>query len=270
MKIFEITEKVEFVNDTDHAIERVKVAAKMCNELGNTPILYRMFTGGKAGYARGAVNLMIKVNNESGERKSVKGDIQFFQKKIFNGLGLQHPTQALTDTPSNITGFHGTNFIMIPGGDFKAYWNPEIPDLGSFEGYNEKYKPKDLGKGSRHTLVRPDDYDASEEVQRAVDGYKQGIPSQSEWNGEVIVDTPFYYMLNLQEFLQKYAGKKNKELVNAPQFTRRKGPDYGEIKKELLQAKFKTYSDLGWYLSNPTMNFLNWWKEKENEKRNSQ
>jgi hypothetical protein len=111
--------------------------------------------------------------------------------------------------------------------------------------------------------MRPDDYDSTEEVKRAIDGYKQGIPSQREWNGEVIVDAPFYYMLNLQEFLQKYAGKKNQELVNAPQFARQKGPEYGEIKKELLQTKLKTYRDVGWYLSNPTMNFLKWWKEKE-------
>jgi hypothetical protein len=266
MKIVEITEKIGFVNDTDHAIERVKVAAKMCNELGNTPILYRMLEGGES-RGRGASNLMIKIDNQSGERKGVKGDSHFFQKKIFAGLGVQHPTQALVKTPNNIKGFHGTNFIMIPGGKFKAYWNPEIPDLGSFEGYDEKYKTVDDGKGGSRSIMRPTDMDASEEVARAVKGYKQGIPNQSKWDGEVIVDTPFYYMLNLQEFLQKYAGKKSKELVNAPQFVRLKGPDYGEIKKDLLQAKFKTYSDLGWYLSNPTMNFLNWWKEKEVEQR---
>ena len=264
MKINEITEKIGFVNDTDHAIERVKVAAKMCSSLGDTPILYRMFRGGEL-QTRGATNLMIKVDNT--ERKGVKGDHQYFQKKIFDALQVSNPTQALTKTPNNISGFHGTNYIMIPGGDFKAYWNPEIPDLGSFEGYNEKYKTVDDGKGGSKTLMRPDDYDASEEIARAVKGYKQGVPSQSKWNGEVIVDTPFYYMLNLKEFLQKYSGKKNKELVNAPQFVRRKGPDYGEIKQDLLQAKFKTYSDLSWYLNNPTMNFLNWWKEKEVEQR---
>jgi hypothetical protein len=264
MKIYEITEKVAFVNDTNHAIERVKVAAKMCNDLGDTPILYRMFRGGES-RGRGAINLMIKINNDSGERKGVKGNHSYFQQKIFDGLGVQHPTQALVTTPGNISGFHGTNFIMIPSSNFKAYWNPEIPDLGSFEGYNDKYKPKDDGFGGRTTLMRPDDYDSTEEVKRAIDGYKQGIPSQNEWNGEVIVDTPFYYMLNLQEFLQKYAGKKNQELVNAPRFARQKGPEYGEIKKELLQTKLKTYRDVGWYLSNPTMNFLKWWKEKESE-----
>jgi len=185
---------------------------------------------------------------------------------------VQHPTQALVRTPNNISGFHGTNFIMIPSGDIKAYWNPEIPDLGSFEGYDEEYLTKHDGGHSR-AIVRPRDMDASEEVQRAVKGYKKGIPNQREWDGEVIIDTPFYYMLNLKEFLQKYAGKKNagkksKELVNAPQFVRRKGPDYGEIKKDLLQAKLKTYRDVGWYLSNPTMNFLNWWAEKEKQKYN--
>ena len=268
MKVNEITEKVTFINDTDHAIERVKVAAEMCNKLGNTPILYRMFEGGES-RSRGATNLMIKVNNEGGERKGVKGNHSFFQQKIFDGLGVQHPTQALVTTPDNISGFHGTNFIMIPGGKFKAYWNPEILDLGSFEGYNDKYKPKDLGGGARTTLSRPTDYDASEEVNRALAGYKQGIPSQSEWDGEVIVDTPFYYMLNLQEFLSKYAGKKSKELINLPSDRRAmRDPEYGKIKQELLQARFKTYKDVAWYLSNPTMNFLNWWKEKEQEGKN--
>lgn len=269
MKINEITEKITFINNTDHAIERVKVAAKICNKLGNTPLLYRMFEGGERSHARGAFNLMVKIDNKSGERKGVKGDSSnFFQKKIFDGLDVKHPTQAKVSVPERIRGFHGTNFIMVPGGDYEVYWNPEIEDLGSFEGYNEKYKRIDKGGGLSSKLVRPANYDASEEVERALAGYKQGIPSPSEWDGEVIIDTPFYYMLNLHEFLSKYAGKKSKELVKGkPRDSKAKALDreYGTIKKDLLQEKFKTYSDLGWYLSNPTMNFLNWWKEKEQE-----
>ena len=266
MKINEITEKITFINDTDHAIERVKVAAKICNELGNTPLLYRMFKGAERSRARGAFNLMVKVDNEGGDRKGVKGNISnFFQKKIFDGLDVKHPTQAKVSVPERIRGFHGTNFIMVPGGDYEAYWNPEIKDLGSFEGYNEKYKRIDKGGGRRSKLERPANYDASEEVERALAGYKQGIPSPSEWDGEVIIDTPFYYMLNLKEFLQKYAGKKSKELVYTASSGNIALPKWEAVKKDLLQEKFKTYSDLGWYLSNPTMNFLNWWKEKEQE-----
>jgi len=65
MKINEIIEDVKFINDTAHAIERVKVAAEMCNKLGNTPILYRMFKGGET-QGTDATNLMIKVNNNDG------------------------------------------------------------------------------------------------------------------------------------------------------------------------------------------------------------
>jgi len=72
-------------------------------------------------------------------------------------------------------------------------------------------------------------------------------------------------MLNLKEFLQKYAGKKSKELVYTASSGNIALPKWEAVKKDLLQEKFKTYSDLGWYLSNPTMNFLNWWKEKEQE-----
>lgn len=262
MKIVEVVEDVKFVNDTDHAIERVKVAAEMCNELGNTPILYRMFKGGESS-GRGAKNLMIKVDNTG--RKGVKGNTNIFQKQIFDALQISNPTQALVSAPDNITGFHGTNFIMIPSSDFKAYWNPEIPDLGSFYGYKPEYQKKD-GKSRE----RPLDYDVTEEVERAVAGYKQGVPGASEWDGEIIVDTAFYYMLNLHEFLSKYAGKKSQELVRGrPGDARARALDkeYGAVKKDLLQAKFNTYRDLGWYLSNPTMNFLNWFKQKESEKQ---
>ena len=37
-----------------------------------------------------------------------------------------------------------TNHIIIPGGDFTAYWNPDIDDLGGFKGYDPKYAHKVL------------------------------------------------------------------------------------------------------------------------------
>jgi hypothetical protein len=254
------SEDIKIVNDTDHAIERVKLAAKMCEKLGNTPILYRMFQGGDG--RRNVYNMMIKVDNSG--RKGVKGDHLPFQRKIFDALKVKNPTQALTATPSNVKGFHGTNYIMIPSGDMKAMWNSEIRDLGGFEGYNKKYGRKDTGGGGSRTIAHPKNYDWSKEVNKAVKGYKKGVPSQSIWQGEIIVDTPYYYMLNLQDFLQKYTGKKSKELVNVPFDNRaRSKPGFGDIKKELLQAKFKTYRDIAWYLKNPALNYLKWFKEKE-------
>ena len=60
MRICEVTEVVTPTNNTEHAIERLKVAAELCSKMGNQPILYRaMHTGTYHGGAK--QNLIQKV-----------------------------------------------------------------------------------------------------------------------------------------------------------------------------------------------------------------
>ncbi len=256
MKLHEITEDIQGINDTQHAIERVKVAANLCSKLGNDPIIYRAMKGLGTFYGGKKYNLIHKINNPP--RKSVMGNmINPIQAAVFEGLDIKSPAQATTVAPSSTSSYFGTNHIMIPGGDFTAYWNPDIEDLGGFKGYDPKYAQ---GAGDGGATVSRTDAPPEEEMEKIISGYQTGIPDYKEHKGEVIVDTPFYYMLNLETFLGSFAGKKVKDLIS---IDNRKS--FAPIKAELLAAKFKTYRDIGWYLENPATNMLKWIADKENE-----
>ena len=252
VKEITVTELVVPVNDTQHAIERLKVAAELCSKMGNQPILYRaMHTGTYQGGAK--QNLIQKVDNPP--RKGVMGNFNPIQKAVLEDLNIVSPAQATTVAPGSTSSYFGTNHIMIPGGDFTAYWNPDIDDLGGFVGYDPKYAQ---GAGEGGGTVSRRDKPPSEEMQKILSGYQKGIPSYSQHKGEVILDTPFYYILNLQSFLSTFGGKKVKELI-----TVQNKSTFSPISAELLASKFKTYSDIGWYLANPATNMLKWIASKE-------
>ena len=254
MKLREITEDILGVNDTQHAIERVKVAADLCNEMGNDPIIYRAIK--IARYRTRAEQLIQKVNNPPG--KGVMGNMMNpIQVAVFKGLDIKSPAQATTIAPSSTSSYFGTNHIMIPSSDFTAYWNPDIDDLGGFKGYDPQYQ---RGAGPSGGTLSRREAPPEEEMKKILSGYKTGIPTYKEHKGEVIVDTPFYYMLNLEAFLSTFAGKKVKELIS---IDNRKS--FAPIKAELLAAKFKTYRDVGWYLANPATSMLQWIADKEKE-----
>jgi len=258
MKINEITEEIVPVNDSEHAIERLKVAADLCNKMGDQPILYRAMKG--TNFRTKAGKLIVKVNNPA--RTGVMGNHNPIQLTVLKGLNIESPAQATTVAPESTTNYFGTNSIMIPGGDFTAYWNPDIQDLGAFDGYDPQYK---TGAGpTGGTLKRkwnPDGIEPGEERDKILNGYKTGIPSYSEHKGEVIVDAPFYYLLNLETFLSTFGGKKVKELITVDNKA-----TFSPIKKDLLVDKFKTYSDVGWYLANPATNMMKWIADKEKER----
>jgi|TARA_B110000483_G_scaffold236909_1_gene310809 hypothetical protein len=256
MKIRDLTEVVTPTNDTEHAIERLKVAAELCSKMGNQPILYRAM---KIGTYRGGGknNLIQKVDNPA--RKGVMGNHNPIQVAVLNDLKIVSPAQVTTVAPSSTSSYFGTNHIIIPGGDFTAHWNPDIDDLGGFKGYDSKYQQ---GAGDSGGTVSRTGAPKEDEMQKILNGYQKGIPSYSQHKGEVILDTPFYYMLNLQSFLSTFGGKKVKELI-----TVQNRSTFSPISADLLASKFKTYSDIGWYLANPATNMMKWIASKENERK---
>ena len=255
MKIREVTEEVVPINNTEHAVERLKVAAELCSKMGNQPILYRAMHGSQ--YHGGAKNNLIqKITNPA--RKGVMGNHNTIQIAVLEGLNIASPAQTTTVAPESTTSYFGTNHIIIPGGDFTAYWNPDIDDLGGFKGYDPQYA---RGAGPSGGTISRRDEPEGEELQKILSGYQKGIPSYSQHKGEVILDTEFYYMLNLESFLSKFGGKKVKELI-----TTDNKKSFAPIKQDLLVDKFKTYRDIGWYLANPATNMMKWIAGKEKER----
>ena len=254
MKINEIAEEVVPIKSTEHAVERLKVAAEICNKMGNQPILYRAMHGSK--YLGGAKNNLIqKITNPA--RAGVMGNHNPIQPAVFKGLDISSPVQTTTVAPKSTSSYFGTNHIIIPGEGFTAHWNPDIDDLGGFKGYDKQYA---RGAGPSGGTISRRDAPEGEELQKILGGYKKGIPSYSQHKGEVILDTEFYYMLDLESFLSKFGGKKVKELIT---IDNRKS--FAPIKQDLLVDKFKTYRDIGWYLANPATNMMKWIADKEKE-----
>lgn len=254
MKINEIAEEVVPIKSTEHAVERLKVAAEICSKMGNQPILYRAMHGSK--YLGGAKNNLIqKITNPA--RAGVMGNHNPIQPAVFKGLDISSPVQTTTVAPASTSSYFGTNHIIIPGEGFTAHWNPDIDDLGGFKGYDTQYA---RGAGPSGGTISRRDAPEGEELQKILGGYKKGIPSYSQHKGEVILDTEFYYMLDLESFLSKFGGKKVKELIT---IDNRKS--FAPIKQDLLVDKFKTYRDIGWYLANPATNMMKWIADKEKE-----
>lgn len=254
MKINEIAEEVVPIKSTEHAVERLKVAAEICSKMGNQPILYRAMHGSK--YLGGAKNNLIqKITNPA--RAGVMGNHNPIQPAVFKGLDISSPVQTTTVAPKSTSSYFGTNHIIIPGEGFTAHWNPDIDDLGGFKGYDTQYA---RGAGPSGGTISRRDAPEGEELQKILGGYKKGIPSYSQHKGEVILDTEFYYMLDLESFLSKFGGKKVKELIT---IDNRKS--FAPIKQDLLVDKFKTYRDIGWYLANPATNMMKWIADKEKE-----
>ena len=254
MKINEIAEEVVPIKSTEHAVERLKVAAEICSKMGNQPILYRAMHGSK--YLGGAKNNLIqKITNPA--RAGVMGNHNPIQPAVFKGLDISSPVQTTTVAPKSTSSYFGTNHIIIPGEGFTAHWNPDIDDLGGFKGYDKQYA---RGAGPSGGTISRRDAPEGEELQKILGGYKKGIPSYSQHKGEVILDTEFYYMLDLESFLSKFGGKKVKELIT---IDNRKS--FAPIKQDLLVDKFKTYRDIGWYLANPATNMMKWIADKEKE-----
>lgn len=125
---------------------------------------------------------------------------------------------------------------MIPVGNYEIHHSSEVQDLG-----------------------RKDD------VEQFMDTYKTGWPDAEHGDNEVIVDCVNYYLINVGAFVGKYAGKKAKAIL-AINRSRGYYSDWDNLNKEMLKAKFGTYKDVGWYLSNPVTNYLKWMDENQKKR----
>ena len=124
---------------------------------------------------------------------------------------------------------------MIPVGNYEIHHSSEVQDLG-----------------------RKDD------VEQFIDTYKTGWPDPEHGDNEIMVDCGTYYLINVGDFVGKYAGKKAKEIVDKS--SKSSYDEWNNLNKEMLKAKFGTYKDVGWYLTNPVTNYLKWYNETQKKK----
>jgi hypothetical protein len=235
-----VTELVSTVGSPEHLINRINKVADICATMGDRPLLYRMLRGTSTG---GRYSLIQKVTPRGMRDEKLLGSGNLVQPHVLNKLGIEHAVFATMDPHPGTQGKFGANFFMVPIGAYKIYSSPQIKDLGSDNSYNDKDR-KMFAPASDEEVAK---FDA------VADTYKEGWPGAGFPN-EVILDCEQYYLINVGEFVKKYAGEKARQMYtrDPDQFAKIKN----DINKELLTSRFKTYNDMAWYLRNPVTNLL--------------
>lgn len=223
MKIFEVIEALQNANDMDHLIQRIAVVANICTQMGNKPLMYRQVKD----IVPNTLRFVVKVTPEE-NREAHGNKLNPAQEKVIQALGIKNPVWTTLEPHTGTRGPFGENNIMIPVGNYEIHHSSEVQDLG-----------------------------LKKDVEQFLGTYKTGWPDPEHGDNEIMVDCDTYYLINVGDFVGKYAGKKAQEIVDKSSYS-----DWVNLNKEMLKAKFGTYKDVGWYLANPVTNYFMWLKEK--------
>jgi hypothetical protein len=270
MKIQELlVELTSRANDFEHFKNRVKVAAKLCQGMGNHPLIFRAFFP-----EDGRETLLLKVQNQEGEKnrfltKSGRG--QMAQDDILSALNLKNPTFTTMIPPTGPREFHGYAHIFIPIGDHTPWWSPSVRDLGGRDAIDQdgtasKMQLKITGPVLNRS-IEPGETD------KWINTYQHAWPTERT-NHELIFDCEEYYLLNLESLFNKFAGKEYKEYVTGYSHKSKKVNSILTKFDPLAFTKLTSYPQIADFLLKTLEpgGYLYWWenvmpKRKEDEAR---
>jgi len=269
MKIQELlVELTSRANDFEHFKNRVMLAAKLCQGMGNRPLIYRAFFPQDA-----RETLLLKVQNQEGEKNrflTKTGMGRAGQDAILHILGIKNPTFTTMKSPTGPREFHGYAHIFIPIGDHTPWWSWSVRDLGGQHAFdrdgNDLYVGS-VGDGATITGAMAD------EAEKWASTYQHAWPTESTKH-ELIFDCEEYYLLNIESLFNRFAGKEYKDYV--------KGYSHRDNKVNSILTKFDpiaftkltSYPQIADFLLKTLEpgGYLYWWehelpKKKENEAR---
>ena len=173
-----IREMAQMAADVDQKGQQVnglqfKRAAEICRQLGDLPLLTRGF---QATSLAGSHYITTEGPAEKG-RMAGEYVSRPSLKALVDGLAEQFSLGSLVYCGvkgGKYVKLFGTEYIVFPTEPFKVIYNPEVDDSGSWTKRN-----------------------GPEAVPAAIEGYLEGWPDEY-YRGEVILDTPAYYLVNLQ------------------------------------------------------------------------
>ena len=237
-----LNDAVSRANDIEHLRNRVKLVVRLLEPIAKHPLVYREFR-----HTIGAETALLKVSNTDRKEFVARDGSNSKQAQVLQALGIKNPVFCTMRTPYTTQGFFGGANIFVPCADHRVVWSPVVKDLGGNDivGPNaDQYGHQDLGGGvsrgpSAERQVGPE----------FAKTYKEGWPP-GHTDNELIFDCSSYYLLNIKDFLRRFAGNKNRDIVDPR----------ARIKKEVFNAKFSTYGDIVWYLSNTLPSYLDWYE----------
>ena len=173
-----IREMAQMPADTDQEGQRVnglqfKRAADICRSLGDKALLTRGF---QASSPAGSHYITTEGPAEKG-RMAGEYASRSSLKALVDGLAEKFDLGSLVYCGvkgGKYVKLFGTEYIVFPTEPFKVIYNPDVDDSGGWAMRN-----------------------SPEAVPAALEGYAEGWPSLG-YRGEVILDTPGYYLINPQ------------------------------------------------------------------------
>ena len=237
-----LAEELVRANDLEHLRNRAKLIVRLVEPIAEHPLVYREFA-----HSIGAETALLKVTNTDRKEFAARSGSNPKQAQVLQALGIKNPVFCTMNPPRSTGGFFGGANIFVPGVDYSVVWSPVVKDLGGNDivGPNaDQYGHEKIGAGS----YRGPSAERQVGVE-FVDTYKSGWPS-GHTDNELIFDCKTYYLLNIKDFLRRFAGKQNRNIVI--------GRD--RIDREVFQAKFSSYGDIAWYLSNTLPSYLDWYE----------
>jgi len=236
-----LAEELVRANDLEHLRNRAKLIVRLVEPIAEHPLVYREFA------TRMGDTVLLKVTNTDRKEFAARSGSNPKQAQVLEALGIKNPVFCTMNTPYSTGGFFGGANIFVPGADYSVVWSPVVQDLGGNDIVGpdaDKYGHEKIGAGS----YRGPSAERQVGVE-FVDTYKSGWPS-GHTDNELIFDCKTYYLLNIKDFLRRFAGTQNRNIVSGR----------GRIDQEVFRAKFSRYSDIAWYLSNTLPGYLDWYE----------
>ena len=238
-----LSEAISRADDIEHLRNRAKLVVRLIEPIADHPLVYREF-----GHNMGAETALLKVSNTDRKEFSARSGSNPKQPQLLQALGIKNPVFCTMTPPYSTGGFFGGANIFVPCADHRVVWSSVVQDLGGNDIVGpdaDKYGHRQLGGGvtqgpSAERQVGPE----------FAKTYKEGWPS-GHTDNELIFDCPTYYLLNIKDFIRRFAGKQNRDIVSGRN---------GRIDREVFAAKFSKYGDIVWYLSNTLPSYLDWYE----------
>jgi hypothetical protein len=258
-----LSEEVSRANEPGHFRNRIALAARLCTALGDRPLIFRAMSHKLTNTIGGT--LLAKVTHDDIKNPQLRkaGRNRDAQDLLLQKLGIQHPTFTTLQPPDDAREFHGKAHIFIPLNDNPPWWSPRVKDLGGADIIDDNGQPYDGKQPNGSTLMNwmvpyVDKYAAT---------YKHEWPSEFTKN-EIIFDADTYYLLEMESFLTKFAGKEFKSKIDVKSHRIFKRIDAS------VWDHVKTYTDVARFLTTTAPLYLDWWefelpKIKADEERRS-
>ena len=262
-KTEDLSEAVSRADELGHFRNRIALAARLCTALGDRPLIFRAMTH-KLTNTKGGTLLAKVDHSDIKDTQNRKGGMNYeAQYLILQKLGIQHPTFTTLQPPYDAREFHGKAHIFIPLNDNPPWWSPRVKDLGGADIIDDNGQPYDGKQPNGSTLTHwmvpyVDKYAAT---------YKHEWPSEFTKH-EIIFDADTYYLLEMESFLTKFAGKEFKSKIDVKSHRIFKRIDAS------VWDHVKTYTDVANFLTTTAPSYLDWWefelpKIKADEERRS-